>query len=115
MEDFERHLTFARVRTGPSGSRALSGLWRMQKVRNVSTTGPTPTYRITKDAVMVTEDPMSFTTSFGKEYPVRGIPSQTVSVTRVSREAIEETYKQDGKVITVRAYSDRRGRQVNQS
>ena len=88
----------------------------MQKVRNVSTTGPTTTYRITKDAVMVSEDPLSFTTSFdGKEYPVRGIPSQTVSVTRVSREAIEETYKQDGKVITVRAYSDRRGRQVNQS
>jgi hypothetical protein len=96
------HATFTRVSKGPVVSHALSGSWQMRTVRNVSSTGPTTTYQTTKDGLNVSAGPQHFEAKFdGKDYPVQGDPSQMVSLRRIGDDTIEETERQDGKVLRV--------------
>jgi hypothetical protein len=96
------HALFTRVNDGPSGSHALSGSWEMQTVRNVSPTGPTTTYHVTADGVSVSAGPVTFDAKFdGKDYPVKGDPTQMVSLKLIDDRTIEQTDKHDGKVMTV--------------
>jgi hypothetical protein len=94
--------TFVRVSKGPLGSHALSGSWQMQTVRNVSSTGPTTTFQTTKDGLRVPAGAVSYDARFdGKDYPVQGDPRQMVSLKLIGDDTIEETHKQDGKVVSV--------------
>jgi hypothetical protein len=96
------HAMFTRVSKGPVGSHALSGSWQMRTVRNVSSTGPTTTFQTIKDGLNVSAGPQHFGAEFdGNDYPVQGNPSQMVSLKRISDDPIEETEKQDGKVLRV--------------
>jgi len=91
------HATFIRVANGPVNSHALSGSWEMRAVRNVSSTGPLTTYRITKDEMALSAGPEHFDAKFdGKEYPShndRQETNQTVSLKLVDGNTIEETTK----------------------
>jgi len=96
------HAVFTRVSDGPHGSHALSGSWEMQTVRNVSPTGPTTTYHVTTDGVSVSAGPVTFDAKFdGKDYSVKGVLNQTFSLKLIDDRTIEQTEKQDGKVMTV--------------
>lgn len=94
--------TFTRVRPGPAGAHALSGSWEMRTIRNVGS-GPTTTYQSTKNGLKESAGNTSFDAKFdGKDYPVLGDPAKTrVSLKHIDESTIEETEKQDGKVIRV--------------
>jgi len=96
------HAMFVRVSKGPVGSHVLSGSWQMRTVRNTSIAGPITTYQVTSDGLKASAGAVSFDARFdGKGYPIQGDPSQTVSLKLIGDDTIEETYKQDGKVLRV--------------
>ncbi len=96
--------TFFRLSKGPTGSHALSGSWVMRSVNNDSIGGPTSTYLVTKNELKWSDsNSQSYDAKFdGKDSPVRGDPSHTmVSVRRIGEDTIEQTEKQEGKVIRI--------------
>lgn len=96
------HATFTRANKGPIGSHALSGLWQMRTVKNVSSIGPTTTYHSTKDGLKVSAGPQNFEAKFdGRDYPVREEPDHTVSLKRVDDDTIEQTEKRGGKIFRI--------------
>jgi len=97
------HATFTRVSKGPIGSHALSGSWQMRTIKNVSSIGPTTTYQTTKDGLKMSAGGQSYEARFdGKDYPVVGdLAHGTVSLRRIDEDTIEQTEKQDAKVIRV--------------
>ena len=97
-------VSLTRVSAGPSGSHAISGSWRTEKVENVSEQGLTVTFKGTADGLsMTTPTGESYDAKFdGKDYPVQGDRAGgTVSLKKVNDTTIEETYKQDGKPTVV--------------
>jgi hypothetical protein len=105
------HAGFTRVRKGPTGSHALSGAWEMHTVKNVSSSGPTTTYKTTKEGMAVSAGPEHFEAKFdGKDYPLHEDLKETdqvISLKLVDQNTLEETAKRDGKVtgVTVRTIS----------
>ena len=96
------HAMFTRLSKGPAGSHALSGSWQMRTVKNVTTTGPTTTYETIKNGLRVSAGGREFEARFdGRDYPVQGDPGQMVSLKRIGDDTIEQTEKQDGKVMRV--------------
>lgn len=93
-----------RVAEGPAGSHAISGSWRITKIDTLSDNGLTFTIKLTADTVEMTS-PMgqSYTAKLdGADAPYHGDPGTTsVSVKKKGPNAIEETDKRDGKVISV--------------
>ena len=75
----------------------------MRTIRNVSSSGPTTTYQSTKDGLKGWAGNTSFDAKFdSKDYPLIGDPAHgSVSLRRVDEGTIEQTDKQDGKVIRV--------------
>lgn len=101
-------VTSKRVSSGPSGSHALSGSWRQDKVNSVSSNGLTITYQGTDQGTenglkMSDQNGNSYDAKFdGKEYPISGDPGQTmVMLKRVGNDTIEETDKREGKVVGI--------------
>ena len=97
-------VTSKRVASGPSGSHALSGSWRQDKVNNVSNNGLTITYQGTENGLkMSDQNGNSYDAKFdGQEYPINGDPGQTMVVLkRVGNDTIEETDKRDGKIVGI--------------
>ena len=93
---------FVRVSSGPVGAHPLSGAWQLETVRNDSISGPTTVYKTTKDGLRVSAGAISYDARFdGKDYPVEGYAAQTVSLKMIGADTIEETKKQDGKVVRV--------------
>ena len=97
------HATFTRVNNGPDGSHRLSGSWQMRTIRNIASTGPTTTYQTTKAGLKESAGTTSFDAKFdGNDYPLIGDPAHgTVSLRRINEDTIEQTDKQDGKVVRV--------------
>ena len=95
--------TFVRVAEGPPGSHALSGSWEMRTIKNVDSKGPTTTYRTTKDGIRVSAGASNFEAKFdSNDYPTHGDTAHIlVSLTRIDDDTIEQTEKQDGKVVRV--------------
>jgi hypothetical protein len=96
--------TETRVAAGPAGSHAISGAWRTQKVLSESENAMTVTYMSTTGGLMMSRPTgSSFDAKFdGKEYPFKGNPNvSTVSLTKVNDRSFDETYKRDGKIVTV--------------
>jgi hypothetical protein len=97
------HATFTRVSKGPFGSHPLSGSWQMRTIQNTASNRPSTSYQTTKDGLKMSSGGQSYDAKLdGKDYPVAGDPAHgTVSLRRIDDDTIEETYKQDGKVIRV--------------
>ncbi|HXJ97005.1 MAG TPA: hypothetical protein VMT20_29550 [Terriglobia bacterium] len=93
-----------RVAKGPAGSHAISGSWRTSKLENFSDNGITITYKLEGDTLNMTSPTgQSYSAKLdGTEAPYKGDPGTTsVSVKSMGKNAIEETDKRDGKVISV--------------
>jgi hypothetical protein len=95
-------LNYIRLAAGPSGSHALSGSWQIQKA-DASEWALTATYKSTADG-LISSNPIggSWEAKFdGKDYPMKGAPGYTVSLTKVTDRSIITTVKRDGKVFMV--------------
>jgi len=96
--------TLIRVASGPAGSHAFSGSWRLQKADKVSENALTVTYKSSSDGLMMT-NPIgeSFDVKFdGKDYPIKGVAAgYTISLTKVNDRSIDATEKHDGKIMSV--------------
>jgi len=93
-----------RVANGPAGSHAVSGSWRDSKVDSVSDNGLTVTFKVQGDSLTMTSPTgENYTAKLdGTDAPYNGDPGITsVSVRRLGKNAIEESDKRDGKVISV--------------
>jgi len=93
-----------RVAKGPSGSHAISGSWRTAKLDNISDNGLFVTYKVEGDALSMSNPTgQSYTAKLdGSDAPYKGDPGTTsVSVKKLSDNAVEETDKRDGKVIGI--------------
>ena len=93
-----------RVAKGPAGSHAISGSWRTTKIDSVSDNGTTFTYKVDGDTLnMSTPTGQSYSAKLdGTDSPFKGDPGTTsVSIKRLGKNAVEETDKRDGKVISV--------------
>jgi hypothetical protein len=93
-----------RVAKGPAGAHAISGSWRTSKIENVSDNGITVTYKVDGDTLSMTSPTgQSYSAKLdGTDAPYKGDPGTTsVSVKKLSKNAIEETDKRDGKVISI--------------
>lgn len=96
--------SMTRVDKGPAGSHAISGSWRTATVDTVSDNGLLFTYKVEGDSIsMTTPTGQSFTAKLdGTDAPFKGDPGQTsISMKKTGENAIEETDKRDGKVISV--------------
>jgi hypothetical protein len=93
-----------RVAKGPSGSHAISGSWREEKLAGLSQDAITWTYNTTGDGLSMkaaTGESYEAKTD-GKDYPYKGDPGITsVSLKRVNANTLEESDKRDGKVISI--------------
>jgi hypothetical protein len=94
---------FLRVRGGPAGSHALSGVWQMQTVKNATRAGTITTYRSTAGGLNISDGGPSYEVKFdGKDYPTSGDPNHaTTALKLIDDFTMEETDKQDGKVVVV--------------
>jgi hypothetical protein len=93
-----------RVSSGPSGSHAISGSWRQEKIENMSSNGLTVTYQGTADGLKMSDMiGNSYDAKFdGKDYPIQGDPGHTmITLKRIGNDTIEETDKRDGKIVAV--------------
>jgi hypothetical protein len=92
------------VAKGPAGAHAISGSWRTTKLEGFSDNGLAFTYKVEGDSLtMTTPTGQSYTAKLdGTEAPYKGDPGTTsVSVKSMGKNAMEETDKRDGKVISV--------------
>jgi len=93
---------FTRVGKGPSGSHALSGQWRMDTVKNTTRAGTLTTYRATAGGMEISDGSESYEAQLdGKDYPRNGDAHSTVSLKLIDDFTMEQTDKQDGKVVSV--------------
>jgi hypothetical protein len=93
---------FARLAQGPVGSHALSGKWSMQTVKNSTTAGTLTTYQSIAGGMKISDGSESYEVKFdGKDYPAGGDSHTTVSLKLIDENTLEETDKQDGKIVTV--------------
>jgi hypothetical protein len=93
---------FTRVGKAPPGSHALSGQWSMQTVKNATAAGTLTTYQTTADGMKISDGSQSYEAKFdGRDYPVNGDVHTTISLKLIDGSTMEETDKQDGKVMTV--------------
>ena len=93
---------FTRVAKGPPGSHALSGKWSMQTVKNATSAGTLTTYQNIAGGLNISDGSQSYDVKFdGKDYPAGGDVHATVSLKLIDEYTLEETDKQEGKVITV--------------
>ena len=96
--------TETRVATGPAGSHVISGSWRMSNLENISDNGVTVSYEFKGNELTFTSPTgMSYAAKLdGSDAPVKGNPGvTTVSVQMLGKDTLQETYKRDGKPISV--------------
>jgi hypothetical protein len=95
---------FTRVRNGPTGSHALSGEWRMDTVNNATRAGTLTTIQTTSDGMRFSDGSQSYEAKFdGTDRPASADSARSVaSLTSIDDYTIEETSKQDGKVVGVK-------------
>jgi hypothetical protein len=93
-----------RVSPGEAGSHAISGSWKAAKLEDVSENALTFTLKGSADGLsMQSGTGESYDAKFdGKDYPVKGPrPGRTISLNKVDDTTIEETYKEDGKPVSI--------------
>jgi hypothetical protein len=93
---------FTRVSKGPGGSHALSGRWQMQTVKNATRAGTLTTYKSISGGFKISDGSQSYEAKFdGKDYPTGADSHATTSLKLIDDSTIEETDKEDGKVVVV--------------
>ena len=93
---------FTRVGKGPPGSHALSGQWRMDTVKNATRAGTLTTYQATPNGMRISDGSQSFEAKVdGQDHPRNGDVRSTVSLKLIDDYTLEETDKQDGKIVGV--------------
>jgi hypothetical protein len=93
---------FTRVGKGPPGSHALSGKWRMDAVKNATKAGTLTTYQSTTNGMKITDGSRSYEAPLdGQDHPRNGDVYSTVSLKLIDDYTLEETDKQDGKIVGV--------------
>jgi hypothetical protein len=92
-----------RVSAGPAGSHAISGGWLQDQLSAANDALRTVTYTMTGDGFKMSANGQSYDAKFdGKEYPITGDPGHTtVTLKRLSADAVEETDHRQGKVTDV--------------
>ncbi len=94
--------SFTRLALGPVGSNALSGKWSMQTVKNSTSAGTLTTYQSIAGGMKISDGSESYDVKFdGKDYPAGRDVHATVSLKLIDEYTLEETDKQDGKMMTV--------------
>ncbi len=94
----------SRVGKGPAGSHAISGSWKAEKLANLSSNGATIKFESTDNGLKMSDtNGQSYDAKFdGKDYEIAGDPGHTmVSLKKVDDHTIDETDKQDGKVVSM--------------
>jgi hypothetical protein len=93
----------SRVGAGASGSHAIAGSWKMDKMPGASDIGMTITYRETDDGLQMQYNGLSYDARFdGKPVLTANDPGKTlVSLKRISKDVIEETDSRGGAVTDV--------------
>jgi len=93
---------FTRTGEVQPGSHALSGQWRMDTVRNDTRAGTLTTYQSTPGGMRISDGSESYEALFDdKDHPRKGDPHSTVSLKMIDDYTMEETDKQDGKIVSV--------------
>lgn len=93
---------FTRVSEGPAGSHSLSGKWQMQTVRNATRAGTLTTYQSIPDGLKISDGSQTYEAKFdGKDYPAGEDSHATTSLKLIDESTIEETGKEEGKVVVV--------------
>jgi len=93
-----------RVSKGPAGAHMISGSWRTEKATDASESVVTITFKgIDNGMEMSQPNGVSYSAKFdGKDYSYKGDPGTTaVSLKRIGDRQIQETDKDNGKVIVV--------------
>jgi hypothetical protein len=91
---------FTRVGKGPPDSHVLSGQWRMDTVKNANRAGTLTTYRGTAGGMTISDGSQSYEARFdGKDYSRNGDVHSTISHKLIDDSTIEETVKEDGKIV----------------
>jgi hypothetical protein len=93
-----------RTAAGPPGAHKLSGTWQPVKVESASDSIRDITYKATATGLTMHDGQGdSYEAKFdGQDYPYNGDPGTTsVSLKKIDDHTIEESYKRDGKVITI--------------
>lgn len=96
--------TMTRVAAAEAGAHAISGSWKTAKVNSVSEEALTIAFRVDGDTVhMSSPSGQSYTAEVGgPEVAIKGDTGGTmVAVDRPAPNSLRETYKRDGKVISV--------------
>jgi len=95
--------TEKRVSAGPAGSHAISGDWMADQLTAGNDAMRIVDYHMTSDGFKMSANGQSYDAKFdGKEYPVTGDPGHTtVTLKRLSANAVEETDHRQGKVTDV--------------
>jgi len=95
---------FTRVGKGPAGSHALSGEWRMDTVKNATRAGTLTIIQTTTDGMRFSDGSQSYEVRFDHtDRPASGDSAPTtVSVKLIDDYTIEETSKENGKVVGVK-------------
>jgi hypothetical protein len=95
--------TEKRVSAGPAGAHAISGDWLQDQLTGVSDSGMIVSYEMGTDHFKMSANGQSYHAKFdGKEYPISGDPGHTtVTLKRLSANAVEETDHRQGKVTDV--------------
>jgi hypothetical protein len=95
--------TEKRVSAGPAGSHAISGEWITEQFSAGNDALRTIDYRMSDDGLKMSANGQSYDAKFdGKEYPITGDPGHTtVTLKRLSANAVEETDHRQGKVTDV--------------
>lgn len=95
---------FIRSAPAPAGTHKISGSWQLQTREDTSENLMKVTFQATSDELTMNDGiGDSYQAKFdGKDYPVKGDPGTTsVSLKKVDANAIEETSKHNGKVISI--------------
>ena len=107
--------SYARVAYDKTGSNQMSGSWRAQKADKLSDNGLIVTYKsegTTMSMSTPTGESYSAKTD-GTEAPYKGDPGTTSVTVKVRKNTLEETYKRDGKVISMSKMEvDKSGKQA---
>ncbi len=90
---------FTRVGTGPAGSHALSGQWRMDTVNNATRAGTLQIFQSAAGAMRISDGSASYEVRLdGADHPQSDDVHSTRSMKLIDEYALEETDKTDGKV-----------------
>ena len=93
---------FTRVGNGAPGSHALSGQWRMDTVKNATRAGTLTIYQGTPGGMKISDGSQSYEAKLdGQDHPRNGDVHSTVSLKLIDNYTLEETDKQDGKIVGV--------------